>query len=68
MPSATGDHDKTTLDGNVVASSKSKSSRNPNDHVKIFEVAVFHFKEDQNEKSLANVEKALQVCHYCVRF
>ena len=61
MPSATGDSDKTTLDVNNVTSKTSKMSRNPQDHVKSFEIAIIQYKEDPNEKSMANIDKVLQV-------
>ncbi len=61
MPPATGDSDKTSLDVNNVTSKNGKISRNPLDHLKSFEVAVVLYKEDPNEKNMANIDKALQV-------
>ena len=64
MPSAAAadNNDKTSLD---VASTKTKvASRNPQDQIKSFEVAVFEYKDDPSEKNMANIEKVLQVCCY----
>ena len=61
MPSASAadNNDKTSLD---VASTKTKvASRNPQDQIKSFEVAVFEYKDDSSEKNMANIEKVLQV-------